>query len=304
MSKITAAVNWAIGIALDDSHGYQWGGWGPEYDCGHLIIMAWENAGVHVRAAGASYTGDMRPAFLRCGFVDVTGRVNVNTGAGLQIGDVLVNQANHAAMYIGNGRLVQARSNVDGMPGDSSGQEIRTQSYYNFPWDCVLRYQESAALSGSGTGIATAAASVTQATPSDTVDADGYYTVKAGDTLWGIAQSQLGSGGRYQEIMTANNLTSAVIRVGAKLKIPGKVTATSAPTAAPANTQTAGTNAQTSVDNDEAALEAGSYTVQKGDTLWGIAVKKLGNGLRWPEIQKINGMKNTNIKPGQVLKLP
>lgn len=179
----------------------------------------------------------------------MTGQVNVGSGAGLQIGDVLVNQANHAAMYIGNGRLVQARSNVDGMPGDSSGQEIRTQSYYNFPWDCVLRYQESAAASSSGTNTVTPAAPTTPAAPVDPVDADGYYTVKAGDTLWGIAQSQLGSGARYQEIMTANNLTSTILHAGNKLKIPGKGTETvSAPASAPSNTQTEGANAQPRVD--------------------------------------------------------
>ena len=27
-------------------------------------------------------------------------------------------------------------------PGDQSGKEIKLQNYYNFPWDCVLRYTE------------------------------------------------------------------------------------------------------------------------------------------------------------------
>ena len=47
-----------------------------------------------------------------------------------------------------------------------------------------------------------------------------------------------------------------------------------------------------------------TYVVVKGDTLWGIASKKLGSGYRYTEIMAFNGMKTINIVPGQVLKLP
>jgi len=47
-----------------------------------------------------------------------------------------------------------------------------------------------------------------------------------------------------------------------------------------------------------------NYTVQKGDTLWGIAQKKLGNGNRYPEIKKLNNMKSNVIHTGTVLKIP
>lgn len=46
------------------------------------------------------------------------------------------------------------------------------------------------------------------------------YIVKAGDTLWGIAQAKLGKGYRWTEIKKANNLTSDVIKPGQVLKIP------------------------------------------------------------------------------------
>jgi hypothetical protein len=46
------------------------------------------------------------------------------------------------------------------------------------------------------------------------------------------------------------------------------------------------------------------YTVVAGDTLWGIAQKKLGSGARWQEISKLNGLTSTNIVVGQKLKIP
>lgn len=46
------------------------------------------------------------------------------------------------------------------------------------------------------------------------------YIVKKGDSLWKIAQSQLGDGNRYPEIKKLNNLTSDVLKVGQILKMP------------------------------------------------------------------------------------
>ena len=46
------------------------------------------------------------------------------------------------------------------------------------------------------------------------------YTVKKGDTLWRIAQKQLGSGNRYKDIMTASGLKTDRLMVGQTIKIP------------------------------------------------------------------------------------
>jgi len=51
-----------------------------------------------------------------------------------------------------------------------------------------------------------------------------------------------------------------------------------------------------------------TYTVKRGDTLWGIAKRFLGDGSRWKEIYNANVNvigKNPNlIYPGQVLRIP
>ena len=132
--------------------------------------------------------------------------VDLQTGAGLQTGDVLLNEKQHAAMYVGAGQIVNAGGNefggvTGGRPGDQTGREICVMPYYNFPWDYVLRYVKR--------------------DEDGTPETTGEYTVRPGDSLWGIAQNLLGDGSRYQEIMDLNGLTSIIIQPGQKLRIPG-----------------------------------------------------------------------------------
>lgn len=132
--------------AADSSHGYdQANRWGPDYDCSSAVISAWELSGVPVKTNGATYTGNMRGVFLRCGFEDVTASVDLATGSGLQRGDVLLNIQHHTAMYCGNGMEVEASINENGgvtggMTGDQTSREFLLRPYRNYPWDCVLRY--------------------------------------------------------------------------------------------------------------------------------------------------------------------
>ena len=148
MSKIDKAVEWALAIANDATHGYdQASRWGPNYDCSSFLISAWEAAGVPVKTNCATYTGNMKSVFLKCGFADAAtlNVVEFNMGAGLKKGDILLHEQKHTAMYLGDGRIVQASINElgtikGGQSGDQSGGEIHIRNYYNFPWQVVLRY--------------------------------------------------------------------------------------------------------------------------------------------------------------------
>lgn len=156
MSKVSKAVGYMVKVANDPKHGYSqtnrngnpdtW----SDYDCSSLVISAYQSAGVPVKDKGATYTGNMYSVFLQCGFKDVTNKVNLATGSGLIAGDVLLNHQNHTAMMISTSQLAQAsideNGNISGgKVGDQTGYEIHTRSYYNYPWNVVLRYPETAA---------------------------------------------------------------------------------------------------------------------------------------------------------------
>lgn len=153
MTKIEKAVDYMKQIANDNKHGYsQTNRWGnpktwSDYDCSSLVISAWQAAGVPVKDKGATYTGNMYNVFIKCGFKDVTSKINLSTGSGLIAGDVLLNHTDHTAMMISKSQLAQASIDENGgisggKVGDQTGQEIHIRSYYNYPWNCVLRYPE------------------------------------------------------------------------------------------------------------------------------------------------------------------
>ena len=227
MSKANEAAAWAEAIARDDTNGYdQANRWGPDWDCSSIPIQAYENAGVPVKSRGATYTGNMTPAFLACGFRDVKDSVDLTTGAGLQRGDVLVNVAHHAAICLGNGKIVNAGGNefsgvTGGQSGDQTGREIRVMPYYLFPrgWDHVLRYEEE-----------------DPGDPSPAARDDSCYTVRSGDTLSGIAAAY---GVDVYALAKENGIVSIdLIYPGQVLRIPGAGQATQPEPAAPGREET------------------------------------------------------------------
>ena len=151
---IESAVNWAMAIAADDTHGYHLGKWGdPDYDCAHFVISAFEQAGVQLKENGAGDTTSLKQACLKCGFEVVDDWEDKNTSAGLERGDILLNEIHHACLYIGGGQVVNASQDKDGgKTGDTTGEEIRIQQFYPYKpggWDLALRYIEPD--SGDGT---------------------------------------------------------------------------------------------------------------------------------------------------------
>lgn len=148
------AINWAIGIANDNSHGYSQTNrnGNPDYDCSSLVINAMKYAGINV--GNAYYTGNMKSEFTAHDFVWIPWS-EIGSTANLKRGDVLLRRSNssgHTELYLGNNKNVGAHSDYDGRGGDSSGREINVASYYYGNWQGVLRYKPIANEGGGGGG--------------------------------------------------------------------------------------------------------------------------------------------------------
>lgn len=89
---------------------------------------------------------------------------------------------------------------------------------------------------------------------------DDGYLVAAGDDLWGVSETLLGDGGRWREIVAANpeRLQDPTARLapGTRLALP--------------------------------ATAPKQVVVERGDTLSGIALERLGTANRWPAIAAAN----------------
>jgi nucleoid-associated protein YgaU len=118
------------------------------------------------------------------------------------------------------------------------------------------------------------------------------HTVKAGETLWTIAETYYKSGYNWVDIQKANSIANPDdITVGQNLTIPkaevisvGQISAASTENTGPKDTK---------------------YTVVKGDSLWTIAVNEYGNGFKWNDIAKANNLTDPNIiHPGDIFVLP
>lgn len=137
-THINRYVNWALGIANDNSHGYsQYNRWGPDYDCSSLVIASLKASGF--RVGNAIYTGNMRSELTKYGFKWYTDLSKIDRG------DILLNEVHHTAIHLGNGRQVAAtiseKGTIYGKPGDQTGREICVQNYFNYPWNGFLRYE-------------------------------------------------------------------------------------------------------------------------------------------------------------------
>lgn len=120
-----------------------------------------------------------------------------------------------------------------------------------------------------------------------------YYTVKVNDSLWDIAQTYYKDGFQWTKIAQANNIASpSTIFTGNKLLLPDVA----------ANAATLG---QLTPGSQSNAITGMSYTVQKDDSLWDIAVRAYADGYQWTKIAQANHLDNPDlIFSGNVLQIP
>jgi nucleoid-associated protein YgaU len=135
------------------------------------------------------------------------------------------------------------------------------------------------------------------------------YVVRRSDTLSEIAERELGTSKRWPEIVAMNpGLEPARLQAGVKIRLParsgtGSGTASSAKAllAAPSSKQ----KSQTKPSASSTDKVARTYRVAKGDSLWKIAARTLGDGNRWREIAELNPRIDPDrLVEGQTLVLP
>lgn len=119
------------------------------------------------------------------------------------------------------------------------------------------------------------------------------YTVKKGDSLWKIAQTEKISVG---ELAQANNLTkNSVLQIGQQLQIPAAQTETMPATASVFPTTADAAAPAVSMDT------GASYTVKSGDSLWKLARQ---NNTTIAAIKQANNLTSDSLKIGQKLQIP
>ncbi|MFZ2153216.1 MAG: LysM peptidoglycan-binding domain-containing protein [Microgenomates group bacterium] len=118
--------------------------------------------------------------------------------------------------------------------------------------------------------------------------ASSNYKVVKGDNLWKIAVARYGDGYQWSKIAAENKLENpSVLIVGSELKLPEIK------------------KLEAKVETEKKA-ELKEYKVVRGDSLWKIAVKNMGDGYAWTKIWKLNKTKlrdPSKLEIGMILML-
>ena len=170
-SRVESAVEWAIEIAKDDTHGYSQGAEnatpshpytgsreGPDYDCSSLVYHAFNQAGFNIidnwhrnpkymnLYNGRQYSGDADTIWDDLSIDGGWAKYSwAEVADNLQRGDILCRPQFHVAIYIGDGMTVEARgvNNPTGLgryeTGDQGG-EIDFYPAQGRGWTEVYRY--------------------------------------------------------------------------------------------------------------------------------------------------------------------
>ena len=158
-------------------------------------------------------------------------------------------------------------------------------------------------------GIVLASATMNDVSVAKSVQLDRSYKryrVARGDSLTRIAQREWNSSDRrlLALLVEANpklRSRASRIMVGEELLIPDETTARETLAGKPITM----VRLAAYEPSQEESVDERLYTVQRNDTLAGIARRFLNSGDRWPEIAALNGDLNPHkIQPGTRIKLP
>lgn len=217
----------------------------------------------------------------KCKNVSTTGWSNMEVGEALWC-------SGHIGIYIGNGLAVECTPSWENKVQVTAVKNIGAKSGYSTrTW---TKHGKLPYVTYTGATINTPSAGGTTTTKPGTTG-----SLKVGDIV---------------EFTGDTHYTNANAATGVKCK-PGTAKVTSIANGAKhpyhlIKEAGGGSTVYGWVDAADVSASGGEeiYTVVAGDSLWSIAQKKLGNGARWQEISKLNGLTSTTIRTGQKLKIP
>lgn len=121
------------------------------------------------------------------------------------------------------------------------------------------------------------------------------YTVKSGDSVWGISHS---FGITMAQLIEWNNIKNNFIYPGQKLTIKGGQSAGSSTTNTGNNASSGNTSGNTNTSGSTGQATGAKYTVKSGDSVWKIAND---HGISMNQLIEWNNIKNNFVYPGQQL---
>ncbi|MEM9479002.1 MAG: LysM peptidoglycan-binding domain-containing protein [Verrucomicrobiota bacterium] len=131
----------------------------------------------------------------------------------------------------------------------------------------------------------------------------GYYTVRSGDTLFGIARNH---GTSVDSIVSLNpSANPSALQIGQQLKVPGATGSHSSSSSNKQPSSPSGGNVHNGSANSGEMIEAppghGFYQVESGDNLHSIAVSF---ETTTKNLRNLNELNSDNIRVGQYLLVP
>ncbi len=184
-----------------------------------------------------------------------------------------LNNLTNNNLSIGQVLIISEETNIPPQPGDAIVYTVQAgDTLYKIANQYGVTVADIIELNNLGTTVLTIGQQLL--IPNQPTDTTTTYTVKAGDSLWKIANQY---GVTVDDIISANNLTTTTLQIGQVLTIP------------------TGTTPVPPQENYT------SYTVKAGDSLWKIANQY---NTTVDAIKQLNNLTSNTLSIGQVLKIP
>ena len=199
-----------------------------ESDCSAGVLANVKAAGYTLGIAALKninqngYTGSMKAQLKAAGFEVLTDSKYLTSDTYLLRGDILLYEGHHTATNLTDGTKAKASTGTSQTAKKTTAEVAQDIANGKGGWGNNPQRKEKLKAAGyNPEEVQKMVDDILQRQKPQTSKAR-TYTVKKGDSLWAIADKQLGNGNRYNEIKTLNGLKSNIINAGQVLKLPAK----------------------------------------------------------------------------------